>query len=154
MEQNIISKNNNRSGKTLGAIHLGAITLLQVKHIRNLDLLNSGATDHANKSRDMFINFHLLRKEAYIITRKRIISCRQGDIVKNFEHSDVMFTNVLHIPTLVNNLFSMSWLCHQGWDINMKHFGETIFLVNNKVIGHTDKNQTGWVYYAICRPCS
>lgn len=108
MELNPISKNYNKSRKTLGGIYLGVLTLLQVKHIRNLDLLDSGTTDHAINSRDAFINFRPLREKTCTATGKQIISYERGDIIKKFGHFDIMFINVLYIPTLVSNLYSMS----------------------------------------------
>lgn len=113
--------------------------------MKNLDLVDSGATDHAHNSRDAFINFRPVREEAYTATGQQIISHGRGDVVKKFTHSDVMFTNVLYIPTLVNNLYSMSRLCRRGWDINMKHSGETTFSVNGKIIGYADEAQGEYV---------
>ena len=39
----------------------------------------------------------------------------------------------------------MSRLCHRGWDINVKHLGETSFSVNNKVIGYADEIQGEYI---------
>ena len=51
-EPSPIPKDDNKSGRPLGAMTLGAISLLanQVGDLKNLDLLNSGATDHAHNS--------------------------------------------------------------------------------------------------------
>ena len=55
----------------------------------------------------------------------------------------------------------MSCLCHQGWDINIKHSRKTSFSINNKVIGYADKIQREYIMqfvdsvpklYALAKP--
>lgn len=86
-----------------------------------------------------------MREEACTATGEQIISYGRGDIVKKLTYSDVMFTNVLYIPTLVNNLYSVSRLCHRGWDINMKNTGETTISVNGKILGYADEAQGEYI---------
>ena len=43
------------------------------------------------------------------------------------------------MPTLVHNLYSVSCLWRHRWDINIKHIGETIFTVGNKIICYVDE---------------
>lgn len=69
----------------------------------------------------------------------------QEDVVKKFIKSDIMFINVFYIPILVKNLYSMSCLCHWGWDINMKHLGKISFSVNKKVNGYIEKFQKEYI---------
>lgn len=106
-------KDNNKSGKALEIVQLRVIKLSQVKNLKNLDLLDSSITDHAHNSQDVFINFRQMGEEVCIATEEQIISYSQGDIIKKFIHSDVIFTNVFYIPTMVNNLYSISRLCHR-----------------------------------------
>ena len=74
MELAPVPKDNNKSGKTLGNVQLGAVIFSQVGDLKNLDLLDSGAIDHAHNSQDVFINFRPIREEAYTATGERIIS--------------------------------------------------------------------------------
>lgn len=110
IELALVTKDNDKSGKVLGLVHLRAIRLSQIGELKNLDLLDSGAIDHAHNSRDIFINFCPMREKACTATRERIISYSQGDVVKKFIESNIMFTNILYISALVNNLYSMSCL--------------------------------------------
>lgn len=52
-----------------------------------------------------------MRKEAYIATGEQIVFYSQGDIVKGFNYLYLTYTNVLYIPSLVNNLCNVSHLC-------------------------------------------
>ena len=101
-------KDDNKSGKALGTVQLGAVIFSEVGDLKNLDLLDSGATDHAHNSRDTFINFRPMREEAYTAMGERIISYSRGDVIKKFTYSNIMFTIVLYISILVNNLYSVS----------------------------------------------
>lgn len=65
--------------------------------------------------------------------------------MKKFTYFDVMFTNVLYISTLINNLYNISRLCRRRWDINMKHSGKTIFSIDHRVIGYANKTQDKYV---------
>lgn len=94
-EPALIPKDDDQSGKALGSVQLGAITISQLGDLKNLELLDPGVTDQAHNSRDAFINFRPMREEACTATGERIISYGRGDVVKKFTHSDVMFTNVL-----------------------------------------------------------
>lgn len=69
-----VPKDDDKSGKALGAVQLGAIRLSLVGDLKNLDLLDSGATNHAHNSRDAFINCYPMREEACTATGERIIS--------------------------------------------------------------------------------
>lgn len=80
--------------------------------MKNLDLLNSHITDHAYNSQDVFINFYSMKKEVCTAIKKRIISYGQKDIIKKFTYTNIIFTNVLYIPILVNNLYYVSCLCY------------------------------------------
>lgn len=80
-----------------------------------------------------------MREEACTANGERIISHGRGDIIKKFTYSDVMFTNILYIPTLVNNLYSVSHVCRCRWDITMKHLGETSFSGSDKIIDYADE---------------
>ena len=86
-----------------------------------------------------------MREKACTATRERIISYGREDIVKRFSHLDFTFINILCIFTLVNNLYSVSCLCRCGWEINMKHAGETTFTISNKIIGYVDEIQGEYV---------
>lgn len=104
-----------------------AITLCarQVGDLKNLDLLDSGATD-------TFTNLRPMREETFTATVGRIISYGRGDIVKKFCLSGITFKNVLYIPALVNNLYRVTHLRRREWDINMKLSSETTFTVDQK----------------------
>lgn len=104
-----------------------AITLCasQVGDLKNLDLLDSGATD-------TFTNLRPMREETFTVTVERIISNGRGGIMKKFCLSGITFKDVLYIPILVNNLYSVTRLRRRGWDINMKLSSETTFTVNQK----------------------
>ena len=86
-----------------------------------------------------------MREKTYNATRKRIISYNRGDIIKRFSYLDVTFTNVLYIPILMNNLYSVRCLCYCRWDINMKHSGKTNFTIAIKIVGYANEIQREYV---------
>lgn len=104
-----------------------------------MNLLDFGVTDHAYNSRDTFTNFRPMRKEAYTAMGEQNISYGQEDVMKEFTYSDIIFTNIFYISILVNNLYSISYLCYCRWNINMKHSEEIIFSIDNRVIGYADE---------------
>lgn len=67
-------------------------------------MLDFGAKNHAHNSFGAFINFYPIKKKIYIAIREQIIFYSQGDIIKKFTQSNIIFTNVLYITTLVNKL--------------------------------------------------
>lgn len=123
----VLIPKNDDSDRTSEDIQLGAITLCQTHGLENLDLLDFGAKDHAHNSRDDFTGFCSMIEEACTITGtgKRIISYGRGNISKKFACSKVTFIDAFYVPTLVNNLYSASRLCHCGWAIDIKPSGET-----------------------------
>ena len=80
-----------------------------------------------------------MRKEACTATGEQIIFYGQANVMKKFTHSNVSFTNVFYIPTLMNNLYIVSCLYYWRWDINIKHSEETIFFIDNRVISYAEK---------------
>lgn len=125
-----------KSGKHLGAM------MLNSSHSGdpiNQNLLDSGATEHANNCRDAFTNFRSVRETAHTATGEAIVSYGRGDVVKMMSHGEVTFQEVLYIPTLVNNLYSTSRLCCWGWDILMKHTGQAVLSHNDEVVGFADE---------------
>lgn len=105
----------------------------------NQNLLDFGATEHANNCRDAFTNFQSIRETAHTATGEAIVSYGRGDVVKMMTHGEVTFQNVLYIPTLANNLYSTSRLCCRGWDILMEHTGRAVLSHNNEVVGFADE---------------
>ena len=125
-----------KSGKHLGAMMLNSS---HSGDLINQNLLDSGATEHANNCRDAFTNFRPVREVAHTATGEAIVSYGRGDVVKMMTHGEVTFQEVLYIPTLVNNLYSTSRLCRRGWDILMKHTGQAVLSHNNEVVGFADE---------------
>lgn len=97
-----------KSGKHLGAMMLNSS---HSGDAINQNLLDSGATEHANNCRDAFTNFRCVGETAHTATGEAIVSYGRGDVVKMMTHGEVTFQEVLYIPTLVNNLYSTSRLC-------------------------------------------
>lgn len=67
------------------------------------------------------------------------MSYGRGDVVKMMTHGEVIFQEVLYIPTFVNNLYSTSRLCRRGWDILIKHTGQAVLSHNDEVVGFADQ---------------
>ena len=76
----------------------------QTHDLENLDLLDFGATDHAHISRDAFISFCPMIEKAFSTYGRAVYFLWSRNISKKFACSNVTFTNVLYVLTLVNNL--------------------------------------------------
>ena len=115
----------------------------------NQNLLDFRATDYANNCCNTFPNFWLLKKVANRVTGKAIISYGRGDVLKMMIYRKVIFQEMLYIHTFVNNIYNISWLCCRGWDILMKHTGQTILSYNNEVVRFADKIKHEYVIQVI-----
>lgn len=107
-----VPNDNNISGMTLRVFLLRAVLFFLIGHLKNLDLLDSEATDHVHNSQNAFIHFYPIKKIACTATEEQIISYSWEDNIKKFTCSNVMFTNVFYIFTLINNIYSVSCLYH------------------------------------------
>lgn len=100
---------------TPGPIQLGDKTAFQTEDLENLDLLIFDSTDHAHNSRDAFTSFCPMIEKVFTSLGERNFSFGRGTIRKRFVTSNITFTNVMYVPTLVNNLYSASHLQSYGW---------------------------------------
>lgn len=100
----------NKSSKTQGAVTLGRVLLCLLKDLKKLNLLDFGATDNANNSRNLFIHYCPIGKEVFTASEELIISYGKRDVVKKFNYFNITFTSVLYLPTLGNNFYSISCL--------------------------------------------
>lgn len=131
-----------KSGKYLGTIILNSSHL---SDLINQNLLDSGATEHANNCRDAFTNFQSIRETAHTATGKAIVSYGRNDVVKMITHKEITFQEVIYIPTLVNNLYSTSRLCCRGWDILMKYTSQVVLSHNDEVVGFADEVKNEYI---------
>ena len=131
-----------KSEKYLGAMILNSS---HSDDLINQNLLDFGATEHANNCRDAFTNFWPVREIAHTAIGKAIVSYRRDDVVKMITHGKITFQEVLYIPTFVNNLYSTSRLCCWGWDILMKHTSQAVLSHNNEVVSFADKIKSEYV---------
>lgn len=113
-------------------------------------MLDFDTKDHSHNSQNTFINFYSMKKKMCIATKKQIIfyNCRKRimfygweNVIKKFIYLDIIFTNILYIPILINNFYNVSYPCCYRYNINMKNTGKKFFWLMPRLLAMQIKSK-------------